>query len=381
MKKLLILFDGPHLAYSPTPAQLYVRLSGQFEVTILAQDPANYTGQAINLPRVVYHRYYGVKGRIFYNILFRLLTLVSKEARYFKNNRLTYRDYFFKFRFLKKLLDSTPYDRIICIDLVYLFYCSLLNKKVDFLSLELTKDEHLLPVINKDLIDCVIIQSKERYEYLFKNLERRIFYIQNAPVYKELTYDLTARKQLIYSGSSIEGLGFYDCLNYLNKYEEETMMVQGAFYPKDKERVEKNYASLLNEGRLQINSNYLDNEDVVEFIAHYEVGFCFYNFNDPFIKSNYFNYFSAPSGKMFKYLAAGVPVVCSNILGFQFINEFHCGVLINGLSEEEIRNAILIIRSDYAGFVENAIRAAKHFSFDEAVLPYIEFIQENWHQS
>ena len=377
MKKILIFFDGPHLAYSPTPVQLYDRLSQQYEVTILAQNPANYTGQALNDRNVIYHRYYGVNGRVIYKILFLLFTFFSKEARYFKTNKLTYRDFFFKFRFFKKLLHHQRFDRIICIDVVNLFYCSLLNKRVDFLSLELTKDEQLLSVINKDLIDCVIIQSRERFQYLFKDLHLKTFIVQNAPVYHELEVDIEAREQLIYSGSSIEGLGFYDCVNYLNKYGEEIMLVQGALYPKDKLRIENEYPHLLKEGRLLFNNKYLDNDDVVEFISKYLIGFCFYNFDDPFIKSNYFNYFSAPSGKMFKYLAAGVPVVCSNILGFQFVKEFHCGVLIDGLSEDEIRAAVKTIRSDYAGFVSNAIKAAKYFSFDKAILPYIEFIQEN----
>ena len=377
MKRILILFDGPHLAYSPTPIQFYDWLCRYYEVTIFAQDPANYTGQAVNDRKVVYHRYYGVSGRVFYKVLFSILALFNRNAGYFKQQGLSYRDYFFKFLALKKILKNNSFNRIICIDIINLFYCSLLKRRVDFLSLELTKDQHLLPAIDKKLMNCVIIQSPERYEYLFREVDVRKFFIQNAPVYKELQLDIMKRKFLIYSGSAIEGLGFYDCLNYLNKFTGETLMVQGAFYQKDRDRVNKNYPHLLKEGRLLINNKYLDNDDVVGFISDYQIGFCFYNFDDPFIKDNYFNYFSAPSGKMFKYLAAGVPVVCSNILGFQFVKDFQCGVLIDGLSELEISNAVLAVRANYSSFVENAIAAAKYFSFDKAIQPYIDFIQEN----
>ena len=295
--------------------------------------------------------------------------------RAFKRNKLTYRDYFFKYLVFKKHITSGGFHRIICIDIGNLFYCSLLKKKVDFLSLELTKDEHLLPLIDKSLINCIIIQSRERYDYLFKNEIIKTFFVQNAPTFHEIEFNLIKRKNIIYSGSAIDGLGFYHSLNYLNKFKEEIMIVQGALYLKDKVRVEKEFVHLLNEKRLVFERSYMDNDEVVKFITNYQVGFCFYNFDDPFIKSNYFNYFSAPSGKMFKYLAAGVPVVCSNILGFQFVKEYQCGILIDQLTEQEIHDAVVKIRSDYTFYVENAKTAARVFSFDKTILPYLEFIQ------
>jgi glycosyltransferase involved in cell wall biosynthesis len=79
---------------------------------------------------------------------------------------------------------------------------------------------------------------------------------------------------------------------------------------------------------------------------------------------------------MFKYLAAGVPVVASNIIGFKFVLEFQCGVLIDGLSPEEIHKAVCKIRENYSFYVDNAIKAAKFYSFDRAIEPYLQFISE-----
>lgn len=374
-EKILILFGGPHLAYSPTVIQLYDALSDKYEVTIIAQNPDNYNGQALNDRNVLYHKYYKVKGRHFYLALFQLLSLFNKEARSFKVNKLGYKDYFFRFLFMKKHIRKQPgYKTIISVDIRNLFYCSLLNAKTDFVSLELCADEQLLPMINMDIIRCVIIQSPERYNYLFKDTLIETFYIQNAPTFKELPLKKN-RKELIYTGGAYNFMGFYHCLDFLKAYPDEKMTVQGAVLNAEKERINSEYSDLINEKRLVMNNNYLDNEKVVEYISDFEIGFCFYNFDDPFIKDNYFNYMTAPSGKMFKYLAAGVPVVCSNITGFQFVKEFQCGVLADSLSAEDIRKALLTIRKNYDFYVANAIKAAMHYSFDKTVAPYLASLE------
>lgn len=372
-EKILIIFDGPHLAYSPTTIQLYDELSEKFHVTIIAQNPANYNGQELEGREVVYYKYYGVKFRHFYLLFFLLLRAINPRVRQFIRDGLGYRDYFFRYLFLKKHLRGKKYKRIICVDIANLYYCHLLGLQVDFLSLELCKDEQLLRKVNDATILSVLIQSRERYEYLFKNKVHKTFFVQNSPVFHEIKIPAD-RKNLIYAGGLYSVLGFYHCLEFLKKFPNETLVVQGALFDKDKARIENEYGELLKGNRLIINTAYLENDEVVGYINNYEIGFCFYDFDDPFIKANYFNYASAPSGKMFKYLAAGVPVVCSNIIGFKFVDEFKCGVLIDTLSPEDIEAGIMKIRSNYHEYVENALRAARHFSFDKAIMPYIDFI-------
>ncbi len=243
------------------------------------------------------------------------------------------------------------------------------------MSLELCVDEVYLPLLDTQYVDAVIIQSIERYQYLFKDKKLKTFFVQNAPNYKEINIPQD-RHGLVYGGSAYDELGFYHCLNYLNTYKDEVLTIQGAIMPKDIERVDKEYKNLIEENRLRINKKYLENDEVVTFLSNYEIGFCFYNFDVPVIRDNYFNYASAPSGKMFKYVAAGVPVVASNILGFKFVNEFQCGVLVDSLDTEEIRNAIMKVRSNYNFYVQNSIKAAKFYSFDTATVPYFALIAE-----
>jgi glycosyltransferase involved in cell wall biosynthesis len=314
-----------------------------------------------------------VKGRYIYWILFQFITFFNKEAKFFKKNKLNYKEYFFKFRFVKNFIKQDKYKAIISVDILNAVFCSILKTKTDFLSLELTIDERHLHLIDFNYINCVLIQSEERFQYLFKDRKIKTFIVQNAPVYKSIAVK-DMRNGLIYGGTASDEFGFYYCLNYIDAYKDEKLTIQGAIPPKDLARVENEYKHLLQEKRLILNRQYLENDQVVESLSHYEIGFCFYNFNVPVIRDNYFNYASAPSGKMFKYLAAGVPVVASDIIGFKFVPEFQCGILINDLSPEEINKAICKIRENYSFYVINAIKAAKFYSFDKAVKPYLQFI-------
>lgn len=374
-ENILILFHGEHIAYAPTVIQLYDMLSAKYSVTIAAQYPVGFNDQKLENRNVVYHRFYQVKSRYFYLLLFPLIALFNKEARYFKKNKINYKQYFFRFLFIKRQLRKNKYKKVISVDNMNLLFCSILKVPTDFLSLELSCDERLLPLVDTTCLNCVIIQSKERYEYLFKDKKFKTYYVQNAPAFREIQIK-SKRNGLIYAGTASNIMGFYHILDYIRAFKDEKLTVQGAIMKSDKEKVNQEYPDLLEEGRLNINSKYLENDEMVELISNYEIGFCFYNFDETYISENYFNYISAPSGKMFKYLAAGVPVVCSDIPGFKFVNEFQCGVLIEGLGGQEIRAAILKIRENYDLYVKNTLQAARFYDFDNAIAPYLDSIEK-----
>ena len=375
-KKVLILFNGPHLAYSPTTLQLYDALSEKYVVTVIAQNPADYNGQKSRIHDVIYHQYYGVKNRKFYKLLFLLLSFFSPEIKLFKKQGLDFRDYFFKYRFVKRHLQKENYYRIVSNDTIQLFFCSLLQLPSDFLSLELTLHEQLLPLVNRSLINCVLIQSQERYEYLFKNEKLKTFFVQNAPIYYPITIS-NNRKGIIFAGAAYDELGFYQCLNFLATFPTEQMTLKGAVLKDDEEMINTKYHQLLSNQSLILNKDYLSDEDMAAYLQTFEIGFCFYNFDNPTVKARYFNYATAPSGKMFKYMAAGLPVVCSNIIGFQFVKEYNCGVLVDDLNPATIKQAVDEIRKDYITYCHNALKAAAFFSFDKRVEPYLQFTDES----
>ena len=370
-KKILIIFPDTHLAYSPTVIQLYDFLTIKNSVVIIAPEPKVFNNQKVSNRTVVYYNDKNVSGfiRYFYRIYFELILWLKGETRFKNYFGKNYNFYFFTFNVIKKHLKKNRYDRIIAVDLSSLSICSFLNIKTDFLSLELPKEKNILRNVKFELVENVIIQTPARYQYLFEERKKTVFYVQNSPVFRKIPIP-AQKRNLIYCGTAWHFFGFYFCLDYLNRFENETMTVIGSVMEEAKKMIVEKYSYLTKEERLKIDAKYYENDELVNELANYEIGFCFYNFNDPLINS--FNYITAPSGKLFKYLAAGVPVVANNIIGFQFVSEYQCGVLIDDLSPETINNAIIKIRNQYNFYVENAITAAQHFSFDKSVKPYVD---------
>jgi glycosyltransferase involved in cell wall biosynthesis len=93
------------------------------------------------------------------------------------------------------------------------------------------------------------------------------------------------------------------------------------------------------------------------------------------IPRNDFNYLSCPSGKLFNYYAAGLPVLGSDILGLSSAREFNAGILISDLSARSILQAILEIENGYGQLSRNCVRAALHFDFAETAGRYSRFLQ------
>lgn len=372
-QKILILFEGQWLAYSPTVLQLHDALSKYYDITIFAEKPP-YDSALNN--NIYYFKYELRIKRFFFKGIFLLMTFFIPLLKNFKYTNNNYQDYFFRFLEIKKIIKNNQYEKVICVDIKNLLFCSLLNIKCDFLSLEICINENLLPLTNTNIIDTVIIQRLDRYDYLFKGKKKKIFLVQNAPIYRDINQEYK-RKGLIFSGTVSKEFGIFYCLDFLIYDKNETMLIMGAINEKMSAKIEIYYPKLLSSNRLIINKEYLDNEEVVNYLSKFEIGFCLYNFDTSWVQN--FNYETAPSGKVFKYLAAGVPVICNDIIGFDFVRFFGCGELILDMSPINIAHTISLIRNDYDNYVKKAILAAKYFSFDKAVQPYIDYLQQTKH--
>jgi len=375
-KNILIIFEGSHIAFSPSIAQMHKVLSSEFNISVLAQDPAEFS-QNTKLP--FYLETYplnSVKGRYFYKGIFALLLMINSEARLFNRYfKRQYLEYFFRFLRIKKLLATNKYQAIICVDLKNLFLINtLLKKRSYFLSLELCYAEHVLPAIDTALVEAVIIQSQVRFDYLFKDKKINTFIIPNAPVFDAAVVK-ASRSGLVYTGTAWKPFGFDYCLRYLLQAPQEKLTVLGTLKG-DLLKRNEDYQSLLKR-QLFIHNEYIKDEEVVDFLSVFEIGFCFYNFDVKWI--NNFNYQSAPSGKIFKYIAAGVPVICNSIVGFNFVDEFKCGVRIDQFDADTIAAAVKRIRNNYDEYVQGALNAAAHFSFDKAVAPFLTYTQQHIH--
>jgi glycosyltransferase involved in cell wall biosynthesis len=262
-------------------------------------------------------------------------------------------------------------DSLIAVDSSSAWVAQKFKLPVHFLSLEIVENDVFRRSINNRFAS-IIIQSAERYHYYFPENDVKVFYVQNAPVYRELTQKFE-RKGLIYNGTAQVEFGVFYCIEFIAKYPQFILTMKGGVPERIKHVIESRYQSLLQDGRLVINKEYIDTKELTLYLSRFRIGFCFYDTSIE--KINTFNYHTAPSGKLFSYLASGTPVIVNNIRGLNVVNEFRCGIMIDNMDPESIYSAVLEIEKDYETFSNNCIKAAKHYSFDKNIAPFIEFLK------
>lgn len=351
---------------------LYDLLSAHFDVTIVAPRPALFDDQPLPNRNVVYIRGVGNRiQRLLNRLLFEFLSLFRRDVSLIKKVA-RHHSLFAEYRFIADYLATEKPDFTIAVDFRQLWYLQLLGRRGEFLSLEIVDDAFRA---NCDLgnINSVIIQTRERYDHLFGGRQFKTFLIQNAPIFAEVSRERD-RKGLVYCGTAWNGFGLYHYLEFLKAYPEFRLTIKGAILKDDRVRIETEYDELVESRRLIVDNEYLDDPEVVDYLRQFRIGFCFYNFDVDWV--NTFNYRSAPSGKLFKYFAAGVPVVGIDTSGLAPVQEFDCGLLIKDLDPASIKSAIDEIEAKFDYYSENCLKAGKHYSLDNAVEPFVNYLIE-----
>lgn len=375
-KKILILFPDRHIAFSPTTLGIYDALSQHCDVTIYCPTSKKSDQKFLDKRQIKYFSYTTKKSRklkalpafLFYKIIsfFDKKSAVGKLPIY----------NFVSFLELKKQLRyiTDSYDEVIAVDVLFLYAAQSFFTQVNFLSLEIKDVElPLLQSIKNGFIKSVIIQTTDRYNYLFPDKKYKTFLIQNAPVFTEPSLPINkTTNALLFNGTGAPWFGIYTCLKFIKLNPTFSLTFKGEIFKPELDFIKKNYANLVESKHINIFSEYIDSNKMIEFMSSFEIGFCFYDLSFP--SFNTFNYQTAPSGKMFAYFAAGVPVIGNNIPGLKAISEFGAGILIDDFNNETILKAIEKIQSNYQFYQENCYKAARHYSFNKSVLPFVTFI-------
>lgn len=379
-QKVSIFFPNHHLAYSPTTIHLYDALAPFFDVQIIAPYPSKFNNKELPGYQV---NYFDDKAPSLGMKLWALFLFVWYKLIQYKRNG----SYVYSYARLKDLLkyehlfkkahsNKESYGHIIAVDMIFLKLATKYFKQVHFVSLELV--DELLPMlatIPDSKFGSVIIQSEDRYEYLFKGRNLRLFLVQNAPVFEPKTFHKTFRDgRILFNGTASKFFGVFDFLNFLQamggKYRG---LIKGNVSEEIRTEVNEKYGQLLSEGILEIDDSYTDSNELLDYIGAFEMGICFYNTD--LIQENRFNYLTAPSGKMFNYLAAGVPVIGANLPGLKLLESNGCGVLVEDYSAESIEKAVLQIRDRYETYRTNCEVAARKYSFDVMVKPFTDYLR------
>lgn len=114
-------------------------------------------------------------------------------------------------------------------------------------------------------------------------------------------------------------------------------------------------------------------KEYTDYIRNFAVGLVWYSALEA-DESHY--YIGLSSGKMFKYLSLGQPVIAVDCPGItEVVNKYKLGIVIKNISE--LPQAYETIMRNYSDYRENVIRTYRSkFDFRKRITPFIECIEE-----
>ncbi len=376
-KKILILTLNDYIIYQPSVLNLYDHLSPHFDVTVVSFKPEgdsfkNDTSRNIIYLKTNYFlKHFFQKTDFIFSVAVKRLKKIFPSAAY---------NYLYYNKYLPQVLKAAVKRRqltgdiIIAADFPALHVAQQIYGSVHLISLEIENNTNPIhKKVDRNKVTSVFIQSKERYDYLFPDVQLPVFFVQNAPVFNAATITHHKRKDFIWSGAMDRRMAMFDCLNFFDAYPQYKLVIKGSAEKKVLDKITGDYAHLIAANRVMIDQTYLPATAFLDFLSHFKFGFAFYSWD---IVRDSFNYATAPSGKLFMNMAAGVPVIACNIPGFKLIETFGAGVLINDFKAETIYAAMHTIEKDYEKYQQGCYKAAAYFSFDKTVAPYINFLLE-----
>ena len=213
-------------------------------------------------------------------------------------------------------------------------------------------------------IPHVLIQTKERYDWLFHDSPAPPPYsiLPNSPIVESRALPASPGQDLIYLGYISAEHGVESCIGALDFLPPgHRLTVKGPIHDHYLEHLRDRYRAHVESGRLTIDTSYVESDEMIPYLSRFAAGFCFYDFS--ILHRDDFNYVSCPSGTLFNYLAAGVPVIGSDVLGLQVVREKQCGVLLADAAPNAIVDALRTIDADREGFRARCLAASVELDF------------------
>lgn len=373
MDKVLIISADELILYQPTILNLYDFLSTDFDVTIISFEP-RFLGKKKETTRNIVYLSCPESKRKPARLADLLINAVLKriDKYIFPCRYRSQRVRRLKYNVLLARLKQINCKRVIAVDHMPLLAAQQVYGRTHFLSLEIIPHDSYRAKTDNSLIQSVIIQNRERYEYLFHGLQLPVFYIQNAPFCRNIFINEQSRSGLLWAGSIVKEFDVFKCLDFIRAYPQYKITLKGASEEKTRRQLLAQYKDLLQSGNAVINEDYLTAEDFIKYLSAFRIGFCFYSW--ALVKRN-FNYQSAPSGKLFMYLCAGVPVIACNIPAFRFLEEMGAGVLVDDYEPVTLYNAIQTIENKYEQYCANSYKAAARFCFDNNAGAFKDYLK------
>lgn len=342
-KNVLIVFPDEWLSYSPTVINLaHCFMQEGDSVKIITIKNGDFNNDSVRNLDITYINTNNYIKELFEDIC-------------------SYKTYKLFLLIMNLIKIKKRYDIVIGIDSIGYLACKISRKKPIYLSLEVVKDKYF-NMCSFLGINKMIIQSKVRKEYLLGSKEVEYFKLPNSPIYTDINIPINRKKRMIYFGNICREHGVYDCIESLKYLDDNySLELHGILSVSIHKDIFKKYQKYIKNGRLIISKEYISETNIVNYLSEYYIGLCFYDFT--LIGENDFNYISCPSGKLYNYYAAGLPVVGNDILGLKSCEKYNCGILLKEINGFNIAKAILDIGKNYENIKSNCITAAKKNDF------------------
>lgn len=368
-KKILVVFPDEWAAYSPTLQNLVALLRPEHDVEVLycdadrlrtdALDPEVFAKMPI-AERPVHPLTHYLKKRFNENLFaHEHVDCLSME----------------KIRLLLFHLHGRRPDHVIAFDPLGLFAASILFDEITFASLESTNAK-FFRWTNPAKIRDVIVQTPERYRRIFGDQSLNTWFIHNSHIY-DGDFPRQMSRTIVYFGNNAAIHGLWIMLDAMEELHDYTLTLKGFIAPDVKDVVMRQYQRLVAENRILFDDDYVPQASVVNAIKDYGIGFCFYDIEylkktvrraDSYLIDHFRN---CPSGKLFNYHAAGLPVVGNDLPGLSSVREFSAGELVERPEPATIAAAVRTIEKDYDRYVRGSFAAAKAHDFRKLAQPFL----------
>ena len=275
-------------------------------------------------------------------------------------------------------------DHVIAIDTAAAFASQLAKRSCHLFHLEIYRNDLAYLALRRGTILNVITQNKLRYLTAFVGTDIPYFFVPNFPTFKKRTLS-EKQEAYVFAGSGLPGFGSVHCLKYAAQYADVRLAYRGNLPQSFLDLVHSDkYAGLLRTGRVQIEHQFQEEDDYVESLSAFQIGFAFYDLMDAdreFMaigegigNGSIENYLTGAAGKAGYCCAAGVPLIASALPGLSFIAEYGVGILINDHRPETIRAAATQILANHAAYRANCFELAKTYSFENHFKPFKDLL-------
>jgi len=351
---VVVLFPDDWAPYSPTLTRLVERLSEYVDVRVYALHTGRFPVD--ELPARIYRqvRVPGWFRSLGLYVLLRPLLLALEARR-----------------------DARAAKHVVAVDAAGAVAAVLLGRRFHYLSLELAHRWILRPLLRKHACS-ILIQSRVRLDYLVGSTPPEkipVHLVQNAPCIATSTIQAAPSSasigpRLVYMGSITPKHGLLPMLALIRAWPEATLTLQGALSNAAAEFIDQHAGDLLRERRLLLPRGYVEDADIGLFLSEFDIGLCLYDLKGS--DRNNFNYISSPSGKMFNYFAAGLPVLASAHLGLDPVREYDAGIQASSLNVACLLEAGKAILAERDRFHAGALHAAQAFDFRAATAAFVD---------